>query len=176
MNNQFFNSNAKEIRKKKYYKVVNSLYGISEIHNYHKGLNVYNYKNEESFKFGDGMFMCDIKDLFYYINYGPIVLEISIPEDANFDHVYVNDGLNVYNDDIIVDEYWADKLIVEKEYKLTNYHDVGTLLDLGADPFANDGQLIIWALLNNEEVFSYLKNRYDNNDIQKIINRYYGLF
>ena len=163
------NINCEEFRKKKYYKVVNAVYGIPEIHLYRKGLNTYEYTDVESFDMGDGMFICDIRNLFYYINYGPLVLEFSIPEDAKVGRLYM-DGVDTDNGEV-VDEYYADSLIYTNAYHLNKPEDVNTLLDLGADPFINSNALFIWALLNNENVFELLQKRYGIDTVNKIIKR-----
>lgn len=127
------------LRKDKYYyKVVNSFMGIPGVHKYKKGENIFKYPEGKSIDTLDGMFFTDIKNIFNYCNYGPIVLELIIPEDAK---------IGVYPEKMSIDSveipgWCADKIIVNKILYLTNPDDVIYLIDKGAD-ISCDNYLII---------------------------------
>lgn len=70
-------------RSRYYYKIINANYGHPESMQYHLGLNE---TPRFSKKLHRGIYFTDIKHIFAYVNYGPIVCQLTIPEDATWEY------------------------------------------------------------------------------------------
>lgn len=165
----FKNVNNEEFRKNKYYKIVNSLCGLGGIHHYTLGLNEYNYEKLESIKFGDGLYFTNIENIFAYIDYGPILLELSIPENAKVS--YEPEQLSIVSEEI--PGWCANKIFVES-MQILDGSTIMKLIDRGAKVSANNYQLFVWACKYNPEAFSKLISRYGKVNIVNRIYQYSG--
>ena len=143
------NVNLKSFRERKYYKVINSCFGLPHFHHYSKGENIYKYKDDESIYYEDGIYFTDITNIFNYINYGPIIIELTIPEDAIV--VYSPEQMSTTSKKI--DGWCADKVFINRFMTLTNPKDVIELIELGADVSADNNAIFTWALQNNPLVY-----------------------
>ena len=153
----------------RYYKVVNANFGTPGIHEYSIGTNIYEYKKNESLHNRDGLYFTDINNIFNYCNYGPVVLQITIPHDAKI----------IYYPEVIDSEpipgWCADKINVEKYYFLTSTIDVIELLNNGADISAGNFEIIRWSLMNNHELFKFFSYFY-GDIVKRVIEDYYRIY
>lgn len=157
------NVNTESFRKNKYYKVVNSYMGFECIHHYKLGLNIYKYSEIESINLADGMYFTNIENIFNYINYGSIVLEITIPEDA----IVIENPESFDTDSPLIPGWCSDKLIVDKIIYLSDPDSVMELISKGAKTSCHDYALFKWAFYNNAGVFCKLGKLYGKYNIIK---------
>ena len=160
--------------KTKYYKVINANFGVPGIQTYQIGLNVSsNFNVEEK----DGIYFTDIKHIFAYINYGPIIAELIVPDDVPI-HRY-DERMSI--DSELIPGYFAEKVVIEKFYDKNVFHHILSLIIRGADVSCDDYAIIKYALMNNKYLFDKFKRspsfgRVTNHlDIDKVIREYYGL-
>jgi hypothetical protein len=147
-------------RNRKYFKVLNE----KECHNgfqYKTGLNVdtkpFNGNSEISCCSG-GLYFAPAESIFAFLEYGPWVREVIIPEDAN-----------VVKDPYEPEKYRADKLILGKRFKWGTKTGIRKLIKAGADVHANNDEALRGASYNGlvESVKVLLENGADvhaNND------------
>ena len=118
-----------------YYKIIG--YNYERFFNYKIGLNSLsdNYEefNLDPHSSSGGLYFCDIKDIFTYLNYGDKVCTVEIPEDARV--VRVENG------------YKSDKIIITSIQDI-NYESIKNLIDLGADLHKDDYRILEWASRN----------------------------
>ena len=162
------------MEKTKYYKVINSIMGVPGIQTYQIGLNISEKFNIES---KDGIYFTDIKHIFSYINYGPIIAVLTIPDDVE---IYRYDEM-LSNDSEPTPGWFAEKVMIEKFYDKNTFYHILSLIIQGADVSCADYAVIKYALMHNKHLFDKIKRsvafEYFTNhlDIDKIVREYYGL-
>lgn len=162
------------MEKTKYYKVINSNMGVPGIQTYQMGLNIAEKFNIES---KDGIYFTDIKHIFSYINYGPIIAILTIPDDVE---IYRYDEM-LSNDSEPTPGWFAEKVVIEKFYDKNTFHHILSLIIHGADVSCDNYAIIKYALMHNKYLFDKFKRSpsfgYFTNhlDIDKIVREYYGL-
>lgn len=148
--------------KKKYYKFITANRSSHEF-NYKMGINEI---TEEQLKENPyfGLYLTDIKHIFAYLNYGPILCEVEIPEDATV----VEDDESMWICGPIIPGYRANKINVISMLPLSASL-VAHLISEGADISVDDYNLFSYALYHNKEIWDYLSNRYPK-EIEKFLS------
>ena len=122
-----------EMQAKTYYKIIGNNFGHF---NYKIGLNSLSDNNEEFNQYPEygpgGLYFCDIKHIFEYLDYGDKVCTVEVPEDAQV--------VQVGN------TFKADKIIITNIYSET--HIIQLLLERGADIHAGNDYALRWASKN----------------------------
>jgi hypothetical protein len=126
-------------KNRKCFKVLNE----KECHNgfqYKTGLNVdtkpFNDNPDKSCCEG-GLYFAPVESIFAFLEYGPWVREVIIPEDAN-----------VVKDPYGPEKYRADKLILGKRFKWGTKTGIKKLVKAGADIHAENDEALRYASLN----------------------------
>lgn len=133
---------------KKYYKIVNSNYGNPNYKIYAFGLN--------SISEGMEIYFTDLEHIFAYLNYGPILLEIIIPENATVE--YAPEEMQRDTQSII--GWYSDKIYVQSVYYLNNLDVIKECIANGADMLCDKCHLYRHALYHDRELWEYLVDNY----------------
>ena len=145
------------------YKLVNSLYSSIK-HKYTIGMN-------ELLDDEDGMFFTDARHIFWYLNYGDILITASLdnPEDIK----YIPDP-GMTDDGVDIPGYATHKCRVLNIEKLNG--DNVCYLDMihNADLHAANDALFKYAVLYNSSVLESLL-RWHNEETTKFIDKFYGV-
>ena len=149
-------------RSRKYYKILNSNMGNPIYIQYQEGLNVYPNFNPEKYR---GIYFTNIESIFAYLNYGPIVAEITIPESSVV--IECGERRSIYGE--FIDGWFADRIIIDKLMYLNELNTFKYLIDSGALIDIDKYQLIKYALLYNKELFEYLKSDFPDDDFDYLI-------
>jgi len=130
-----------------YYKIIGANYGS---YPYELGLNTL-AKNNEKFNEAPvcgpgGLYFCDIKHIFGYMNYGNKLCILTIPDDAQV---------------IKIDSKYKSDQIYIKEIIEINYNTIKYLIECGADVTARDNYLFYYAACKGYlgEMVRYLERR-----------------
>lgn len=149
----------------KYYKVVNSNFGMPNNVIYKEGLNV--TKKKLDIWNLDGIWYTNSKYVFKYLHYGPVLFEVSLSDKSTeLCGIYEVDGDNI-------PEWRADEVILSEPMSLHDPKIIDRLISEGADIYVDNMQLFSWAVLYSPEVWKYLKDKYPKecNDILAYLYR-----
>ena len=144
------------------YKLVNSLCSSIK-HKYTIGIN-------ELLDDRDGMFFTDSRHIFWYLNYGDILVTAEINDSDGIK--YIPDP-NMVDDGSSVPGCAVHKCRVLSIEKLNKFN-VGVLDIMNADLHADNDALFKYAVLYNSSVLEYLLTRYHEETLE-FINRFYGV-
>ena len=144
----------------KYVKVLNANKGRM-VHRYHLGVNdVRDVKTEDGKPFR--IWFTDIENVTYYLNYGPIIAEISIPSQyATYspESDYDEDG-----HEILVPAYYSKMIDIISFRQMNDISTIKWLVENGSvskyDTLVN---LYEWAILHSVEGFDYLTTWLNDN-------------
>lgn len=139
-----------------------------------KVFNAANYRN--GYEYDDGIndlrnyigldnkqfycFFTDIKNIFYYLDYGPCFRQVLIPKNIPF--VYTSK--DCLDKETEVKEFYSD-IIELGSIMLWNTKNIKWLIENGADISANNYYIIEWSLMNNFEVFYFLQDYLGDTEI-----------
>lgn len=136
-----------------YYKIINSNFGNPYYIMYNRGTNALPLKVLES---EDGIYFTDIKHIFAYLNYGPILAEMIIPKDAIIH--YMPEQMHMYGESIPA---WnTNKVFIRKYYDINNINTIEYLIESGSDITVDDFYIFKYALAHNIGLWNYLVTRY----------------
>lgn len=102
----------------------------------------------------DGMYFCEVRDIFNYLNYGPVVAFLTPINE------YKEDGEKLSIDSPYIPGYVAKEIFVHNFLDLTSTDTIDLLIKLGADVEACNGFLFRWALARSPVIFKHLETIY----------------
>ena len=151
---------------KKYYKIVNSNFGMPGNVIYTEGLNV--SKEKMDIWNTNGIWYTDAKHVFKYLHYGPILFQVSLSDKSTEIYgVFEIDGENI-------PEWRADIVILSEPMSLHDPDIIDRLISEGADIYVDDMQLFRWAAIYSPEVWKYLKDKYPK-ECDDVLRTFYCL-
>ena len=148
--------------KKKFYKVLDALERKNGYH-YHSGFNDLTSIPVESTYRGIDHMICyftDVENIFAYLNYGPIIRSVSIPE--GIEPIY-DPEMNAGN---MIPGWYSDKVILGRPHKIT-LSFIKKLIRQGARIDVDDYEIFRWAVMHNPKVFRYLFYMIQGSSIEK---------
>jgi len=103
-------------------------------------------------------YFTDIKHIFAYLHYGPIICTVTLPEGET--PIYcpesmIQDGPEIHG-------WYATKVILG-EPQVINLDVIKSLIEKGADSRVDEYNLILWAFRYNYDVYNYLKELRNEN-------------
>lgn len=148
-------------RSRYYYKIINANYGHPESMQYHLGLNE---MPGFSKKLHRGIYFTDIKHIFAYVNYGPIVCVLTIPEDATViwdpESLYVNGNGRIPG-------WFTDKVEIKDFMDINDLSTIWALTARGADVSVDEYSIIRYALRSNVTLWEYFKSQFDDGTLSE---------
>lgn len=109
----------------------------------------------------NGMYFCEAKDIFNYLNYGAIVAFLTPINE------YKEDGERMYINAPYIPGYVAKEIFIHNFLDLTSINTIDLLIKLGADVEVDDGILFRWALIRCPVIFKHLETLFPH-----LVNKY----
>lgn len=108
-----------------------------------------------------GIYVTDIKNIFYYMNYGPVLARVLIPVGSDF--VYDPESDYDCNKNTFVINGWkSDRIYITNFYQFNAIETIKELINKGADITANDYALFRYGLHYNIGIYKYLEKNYSD--------------
>jgi hypothetical protein len=138
-----------------YYKIINSNLGNPHYVTYTIGQNSAPLQMLET---NNGIYFTDIKHIFAYLNYGPMLAEMIIPEDATVNES--SEQMHMHSP--VIPGWNTNKVFIRRFYDINNLKVVDWLINHGADITVDDFMLFRHALIYNIDLWNYLAIHYYN--------------